>query len=156
MTLASAVAAGETLRVDYTPGFNPIQDEVGNGSEELTNERADPPLVTIEARQGLETVTAGDTVEFTLTRGPPTEASLTVKVEVTERGSVIETSGSYEPADEVVFQAGQESATLSVLTDDDDVSESAGRVTARLQPGDEYRLGPTSTRSAQVTVQDWS
>ena len=152
--LASPVAAGETVRVDYTPGFNPIQDEVGNSSEVLTNERADPPLVTIEARQGSETVTEGETVEFTLTRGPPTEASLTVNVEVTERGSVIETSGGYEPPDQVVFQTGQETAALPVLTDDDDVSESAGRVTARLQPGDEYRLGPTSTQSAQVTVQD--
>ena len=47
---------------------------------------ADPPLVTIEAREGSETVTEGDTVEFTLTRGPPTEASLTVNLEVTESG----------------------------------------------------------------------
>ena len=64
---------------------------------------ADPPLVTIEAKEGSETVTEGDTVEFTLTRGPPTEASLTVNLEVTETGSMIETSGGDEPPDEVVF-----------------------------------------------------
>ena len=143
LTLTSPVAAGETVRVSYTLGFDPIQDEVGNPVEALTDQRADPPLVTIEAKQGSETVTEGATVEFTLTRGPPAEASLTVSLEVTETGSMIETSGSYEPPDEVEFRAGQDTATLEVLTDDDDVAESTSRVTARLQPGDEYRLGPT-------------
>ena len=39
------------------------------------------------------------------------------------------------------FRTGQDTATLEVLTDDDDVAESTSRVTARLQPGAEYRLG---------------
>ena len=54
---------------------------------------------------------------------------------------MIETSGGYEPPEEVEFRSGQETVTLQVLTDDDDVAESTSRVTARLQPGDEYRLG---------------
>ena len=42
LTLASAVGTGERVRVDYTPGSNPIQDEVGNSVEALIIERADP------------------------------------------------------------------------------------------------------------------
>ena len=154
LRLTSPVTAGETVRVSYTPGLDPIQDEVGNAVEGLTDQRADPPLVTIQAKEGSEMVTEGDPAEFTLTRGPPTEASLTVNLEVTETRSMIETSGGYEPPEEVEFRTGQETATLEVLTDDDDVAESTSRVTARLQPGAEYRLGSASTRSARVTVQD--
>ena len=106
LTLTSPVAAGETVRVSYTPGFDPIQDEVGNAVEALTDQRADPPLVTIQAKQGSETVMEGATVEFTLTRGPPTEAALTVSLEVTETRSMIKTSDGYEPPDEVEFRTG--------------------------------------------------
>ena len=60
LTLTSPVTAGETVRVSYTPGFNPIQDGVGNAVEVLTDQRADPPLVTIQAKEGSETVTEGD------------------------------------------------------------------------------------------------
>ena len=80
--------------------------------------------MTIQAKEGSETVTEGDTVEFTLTRGPPTEAPLTVNLEVTETRSMIETSGGYEPPEEVEFRTGQETATLEVLTDNDDIAES--------------------------------
>ena len=89
--------------MSYQPGGNPIEDTVGNAVDGLTDQRADPPLVTIQTKQGSETVTEGETVEFTLTRGPPTEASLTVSLEVTETRSMIETSGGYDPPKEVRF-----------------------------------------------------
>ena len=106
LTLTSPVTAGDTVRVSYTPGFDPIQDNVGNPVEALTDQRADPPLIAIQAKQGSETVTEGDTVEFTLTRAPPTEA-----VVDRERGGLRKGVGDrdvrvgYEPPNEVVFQA---------------------------------------------------
>ena len=40
LTLASAVAHGETVRVSYSPGTNPIQDAVGNQALGLSNASA--------------------------------------------------------------------------------------------------------------------
>ncbi len=67
---------------------------------------------------------------------------------------MIETAGSYEPPEEVTFTAGDTTATLTVLTEDDEQQEGDGAVIATLQPGAGYRLGGASTQSAQVTVED--
>ena len=154
LRLSSPVTAGEAVTVSYTPGFNPVRDQVGNAVEALTDEEALPPLVTISATEGAGSVTEGTAVQFTLTREEPTEAALTVGLSVTEQGAVIETAGSYQPPEEVTFTAGDTTATLTVPTDDDEQQESDGAVIATLQPGTEYRLGETSTQSAQVTVED--
>ena len=154
LRLSSPVTAGETVIVSYTPGFNPVRDQVGNAVEALTDEPALPPLVTISATEGASSVTEGTAVQFTLTRELPTAAALTVGISVTERGEVIETAGSYEPPEEVTFTVGDTTATLTVLTEDDEQQESDGAVIATLQPGAGYRLGGASTQSAQVTVED--
>ena len=39
LTLQEAVSRGETVRITYDPGSDPIQDEVGNEAEDFTNER---------------------------------------------------------------------------------------------------------------------
>ena len=67
---------------------------------------------------------------------------------------MIETAGSYEPPEEVTFTVGNTTATLTVLTEDDEQQEGDGAVIATLQPGADYRLGGASTQSAQVTVED--
>ena len=113
-----------------------------------------PPMVTIAAKEGASSVTEGTAAEFTLTRGPPTAAEMTVNVTVTQRGAVIQTANSYQPPEEVTFTAGDARATLTVLTDDDEQQEEDGAVIATLQPGEEYRLGESSTQSARVTVRD--
>ena len=113
-----------------------------------------PPMVTIAAKEGASSVTEGTAAEFTLTRGPPTAAEMTVKVTVTQRGAVIQTANSYQPPEEVTFTAGDARATLTVLTDDDEQQQEDGAVIATLQPGEEYRLGESSTQSARVTVRD--
>ena len=154
LTLASPVAAGEAVTVSYTPGFNPIQDPVGNVAEGLTDEPALPPLVTISAQDDPASVTEGTAADFTLTREPPTTTALTVGISITERGSVIETEGSYEPPEEVTFTAGDARAILMVLTDDDDQQEEDGSVIATLQPGAGYRLGEVLTQTAEVTITD--
>ena len=110
-------------------------------------------LVTMLAAEGARSVTEGTEVKFTLTRELPTTTEVMVKVSVTERGEVIQ-AGSYQPPEEVTFTAGDTTATLTVLTEDDDQQESDGAVIATLQPGPDYRLGQSSTRTAQVTVED--
>ena len=154
LRLSSPVTAGETVIVSYRPGFNPVRDQVGNAVEALTDEPALPPLTTIAATGGGTSVTEGTAVQFTLTRELPTAAALTVGLSVTERGEVIETAGSYEPPEEVTFTVGDTTASLTVLTEDDEQQESDGAVIATLQPGPDYRLGQSSTRTAQVTVED--
>ena len=57
LTLDSPVTAGETVTVSYTPGFNPVRDQVGNAVEALTDEPALPPLITISATAGGTSVT---------------------------------------------------------------------------------------------------
>ena len=42
LRLTSRVTAGETVRVSYTPGLDPIQDEVGNTVEALTDQPSGP------------------------------------------------------------------------------------------------------------------
>ncbi len=120
----------------------------------IKNESVIFPTVTIAPKDNRTSVTEGTAVQFTLTRDPPAAAEMTVKVNVTERGEVIETVGSYQPPDEVTFTAGDTTATLTVLTEDDEQQESDGAVIATLQPGTDYRLGQASTQTAQVAVED--
>ena len=110
-------------------------------------------LVTMLAAEGARSVTEGTEVKFTLKRELHTTKEVMVKVSVTERGEMIQ-AGSYQPPEEVTFTAGDKTATLRVLTEDDDQQESDGAVIATLQPGPDYRLGQSSTRTAQVTVTD--
>ena len=138
--VAAVVAGGEATR------SAPVSVLVAGGNP--------LPLVTIAPKDNRTSVTEGTAVQFTLAREPPTGAEMTVKVNVTERGEVIETAGSYQPPDEVTFTVGDTTATLTVLTEDDEQQESDGAVIATLQPGPDYRLGQSSTRTAQVTVED--
>ena len=154
LSLASPVAPGETVMVSYRPGLDLIQDMVGDAAAALTDEPAIPPLVTISAKEGASSVTGGTAAEFKLSRGPPTAAALTVGVAVTQTGAVIETAGSYQPPEEIIFTAGDATATLTIVTDDDEQQEEEGTVIATLQKGKEYRLGVSSTRSARVTVRN--
>ena len=108
LTLASAVASGETVTVSYTAPTgseaSPLKDASGNAAasftgEAVTNEMAALPAVSIAAETS--PVTEGADATFTLTRTGSVSAALTVTVEVTESGAVLtETSPSA-----VTFQA---------------------------------------------------
>ena len=54
--LASVVAHDETVRVSYSPGTNPIQDEAGNEAGALTDQEVDnqTPDTTAPAIEGIE------------------------------------------------------------------------------------------------------
>ena len=90
LTLASAVAHGETVTVSYSPGTNPIRDAAGNGAGGLSNDpvRNDAPdttpptvsMIEITSKSGTDrTYAAGDEIEVTVT------FSETVEVEGTPR-----------------------------------------------------------------------
>ena len=94
-------------------------------------------------------VTEGATAAFALRRTGATAAELTVAVSVTESGSVLDGT----PPSSVTFQAGSDSATLSVATLDDEAVEAAGTVTAAVSPGAGYEVDGASA-SAEVVVED--
>ena len=156
LTLASAVASGETVTVNYAAptGSNatPLKDAAGNAAasftgESVTNETAALPAVSIAAGTG--PVTAGANAAFTLTRTGSVLAALTVTVEVTESGAVLaETSPSA-----VTFEAESATAVLELATADDEVAEDASTVTVTVAVGDGWTVD-AEAGSAAVTVED--
>ena len=156
LTLASAVASGETVTVGYTAptGANaaPLKDASGNAvagftGEAVTNETAALPAVSIAA--GTSPVTEGADAAFTLTRTGAVSVALTVTVEVTESGAVLaETS----PA-AVTFEAESATAALDLATADDEAAEDASTVTVTIVAGDGWTVD-ADAGSAAVTVED--
>ncbi len=104
------------------------------------------PEVTIAA--GTTPVTEGTAATFTITVSPAPASALTVNVKVTADGDVI--GGT--PYSTVTIDANKGTATLAVITVDDQADEANSVVTVRLQGGTGYTVGGTS--SASVTVND--
>ena len=106
-----------------------------------------PPLmVSIAAASA---VTEGAAAEFALTRTGDTTRALTVTVQVAATGDVL----AGEPPASATFEAGSDGATLSVATEDDEVSEDASTVTATVSPGEGYEIDGTAG-SAELVVAD--
>ena len=102
----------------------------------------------------------GEEAVFTLARGGPTTAALTVQVQVTEEGDVLANAADYTNPVNVEFLVGAAEATLTVAVDDDDVYDPdlpgapmrvGGRITAALQAGTGYTLGTPATHTVDVT-----
>ena len=113
-----------------------------------------PPLPEITIAADTSLVTEGTAAAFTLTRTGRDMAALTVDVSVSESEDMIEATN--EGATTVTFQAGSATATLSVISEDDEVDEDNSVVTATLvadtaSPA-KYKVGTVS--SATVTVED--
>ena len=156
LTLSSAVTSGETVTVGYTAptgaSATPVQDASGNAAAafantNVTNATAALPEVSMAPAQ--TPAVEGAAAAFTLTRTGATDAALTVAVSVSETGSVLDG----EPPASATFAAGSASATLSVATEDDEVTEDASTVTATVSSGTGYTVDGTSG-SADVVVED--
>ena len=135
------------VRVDF-------EDDAGN-AESLTSaptEEVRPapvtPVVTIS--ELTPTITEGEQARFVVRAEPSPESALTVIVHVAGTNDIL--AGTPSPS--VTFEAGQDSAILTVETRDDDVDEGvvAGAVTAEVLAGPGYEVGTPAT--AIVTVQD--
>ncbi|MCY3787056.1 MAG: hypothetical protein OXG47_10095, partial [bacterium] len=109
----------------------------------------DPPVVRIEP--GADVAEGGDAT-FTLTAYPPPGAAITVHLNVTESGDFVASGQPYQRT-AVIGASG--TATLAVGTDDDDVDEDSGTITAEVRPSAGGRYTPSGTRgSASVAVSD--
>ncbi len=110
----------------------------------------DVPAITITA--GTSPVTEGTAAAFTLTRAGIVTAELTVGVTVSEDGDVL--AATDEGQKSVTFQAGARTATLSVTTQDDSVSEahSAVTVTVNADTTSPATYVPGTPAAATVTV----
>ena len=159
LTLASAVASGETVTVGYTApaGANaaPLKDAWGNAvagftDEAVTKETPAPGvLAEIAVRAGAAYVEEGSDGVFTLTRSGPVAGALTVSVAIEESATMLAVTA---PAS-VAFAAGVAEVELAVPTVDDGTQESDSTVTVRLLAGTGY--GPSANfASASVTVLD--
>ena len=179
LTLASAVASGETVTVGYTvpTGANaaPLKDASGKAvagftGEAVTNGTPALPAVSIAAgtspvieganvaftltrtgsiAAGTSPVIEGANVAFTLTRTGSAAAALTVTVEVTESGAVL---AETSPA-VVTFEAESATAVLELATADDEAAEDTSTVTVTVVAGDGWTVD-ADAGSAAVTVED--
>ena len=152
-TTATLTITTDDDNVDEVASQVTAQIQAGTGytigspsSATVTVNDNDIPQMTITANRA--SVTEGTDATFTLTANPKPATALTVNVNVTQTGEVI--SGT--PLSTVTFNANQTTATLRVATDDDEVRESAGTVTAQITTGVGYTVGTPS--SATVTVND--
>ena len=109
----------------------------------------DPPSVTISAAAGR--IVEGEAARFVLRRTGDASESLTVELEVSERGGDMVPAGS-EGSRRATFAAGAATATLAVATGSDGVAGPDSEVTATLSGGDGYAVGHPD--SATVAVSD--
>ena len=93
----------------------------------------------------------GALITFTVTAGHAPVGDLVVAVSVTEQGGMF-LGGTPPLSKEVTIVPPRRSATFTVQTDDDDVHEPDGAVTATISNGDGYTVG--SPRSTRVPVED--
>ena len=111
------------------------------------------PEITIAAGSG---VTEGTGATFTITANPAPDANLAVTLNVAEAQGSDFVAASDEGTKTVTILAGETSATLTVATDNDDVDEPAGSVTATVQAGTGYTVGTASSGTvAVVSPSSW-
>ena len=151
-TTATLTVATDDDNADEEAGVVTAQVQVGTGytvgtpsSASVTVDDNDIPQVTITA--DTSPVTEGTDATFTITASPAPAAAITVNVNVTQTEDVL--SGTPD-ATVTIGTSGQ--VTLTVATDDDNVNEEAGVVTAQVEAGTGYTVGTPS--SASVTVND--
>ena len=110
------------------------------------------PAVTIN---GGSPVTEGGYAIFTVRANPAPTASLNVNVNITDAaGSSDFLAGGNEGARTVTIAASQTLAYLHVLSEDDDVDETGGNVTASLRASSDYSLGTPSSGTVRVNDND--
>ena len=107
----------------------------------------DLPVVIVTAGSAVE---EGGTVAFTLTRIGDLTGTLTVPVDVTEHGAFL----ADEIPTEATFSADAATTALLVATDDDDVDEVNGAVTATITSGTTHRVGESNSATVSVTDND--
>ena len=96
-------------------------------------------------------VVEGDAATFTLTRGGYLAQARTVNVALTETGGW---GYIQDPAPTVQFAANANTTTLTVNTNDDQVVDNSGSVTAALAPGANYVAASPDSATVNLTDND--
>ena len=138
--------AGKSIkvRVSFTDGGGTLETLTSAATAPVA---AELPAVSIAAQTS--SVVEGTAAVFTLTRSGAATAPLTVKVALTETGSVLDGT----PAETAAFVAAATATTLAVATRDDLVVEAAGRIEAAVTAGDDYAVAAAAA-AAGVEVTD--
>ena len=113
-----------------------------------------PPEVSI-ALDGAAPISEGEAARFRVSRTGSTTAPLNVNLVVRENqaeGQDFVAAGN-EGNKTLTIPAGQDSALYTVPTDNDDMDEANGSITATVTPGTGYTVSD-NTAEAEVTVQD--
>ena len=139
--LALADAAGNILDITAIPAPNETAYTLDNT----------PPMVSIADGSPVE---EGTPATFTLSRTGPTTSPLTVNVSVMGTGDVL--AGTAPTS--ITFGAGDATATLSVMTQDNDIDEADRTITATVEANSAtpatYELGTDSQATVTVTDND--
>ena len=109
-----------------------------------------PPEVSITALDGASTISEGQMARFRLTATPAPAAPITVAVAIDDRGEFV-SSGQPNPRMVTIDEAG--TADFSVATQDDEMDEPDGSITATVTAGTGYTVSD-NTAEAEVRVRD--
>ena len=107
------------------------------------------PEVSIE-RVGSSTINEGESARFRLTADPAPAAPITVAVAIGDSGEFV---SSDQPNPRMVTIGGDGTADFSVATQDDDMDEPDGAITATVTAGTGYTVSD-NTAEVEVTVRD--
>ena len=109
-----------------------------------------PPEVSITALDGASTINEGEEARFMLRADPAPSAPITVAVAIDDRGEFV-SSGQPNRRMVTIGEAG--TADFGVATQDDDMDEPNGSITATVTAGPGYNLSD-SDNTAEVEVRD--
>ena len=156
-----ALGTTQTIRVliiddDLDEAVEAFTVALGNASNATIGDGAatgiitdnDLPVVSVTADP--TAVEEGGTVTFTLTRVGDLTVPLTVPINVTERGAFLAEGAPTE----ATFDVNAETTTLLVATDDDDLDEADGAVTATIAERATHRVGEAASATVPVTDND--
>ncbi len=114
----------------------------------------DDPQITIAADTA--SVAEGTTASFTITANAPPADDLTINLTVSEdeTGGQNFIAAGDEGSKTITIQAGQPSATYTVMTETDDTPELTGAVTVTLDDGTGYTVGSTNAATVNIHIFD--
>ena len=108
------------------------------------------PEVSITALDGASPINEGEMARFRLTATPRPAAPIIVNVAIDDRGEFV---SSGQPSPRMVTIGEDGTADFSVATQDDDMDEPNGSITATVTAGTGYTVSD-NTAEAEVTVRD--
>ena len=153
LTLATAVAPGQTVTISYTPGTNPIRngaetDAAGLTDESVTNNTL--PVLSIADAQGSE----GEAIQFTVTLSPASTQAVTVSYQ-TSGDTATEDTDYTAASGTLTISAGDTTETISVQTTEDTSLEGHETFQLTLSSATNTKLdGGASTLVVTGTIQD--